>query len=63
MESLKPLFDLINGKFDPATSISEITIILDKLYVHIKGTDLDKHYISSDIKRLREKLLDLISHV
>ena len=62
MESLKPLFDLINGKFDPATSISEITIILDKLYVHIKGTDLDKHYVSSDIKRLREKLLDLISH-
>lgn len=62
MESLKPLFDLINGKFDPAISISQIVIILDKLYVNIKNTDHDKHLLSSDIKRLREKLLDLISH-
>lgn len=62
MESLKPLFDLINDKFDPATSISQIIIILDKLYVNIKDTDLDKHFVSSDIKRLRDKLLDLISH-
>ena len=62
MESLKPLFDLINGKFDPATSISQVIIILDKLYVNIKDTDLDKFMFSSDIKRLREKLLDLISH-
>jgi len=62
IEALKPLFDLINGKFDPMTSISETIIILDKLYVNIKGTDLDKLYVSSDIKRFREKLLDLISH-
>ncbi|KFM15855.1 hypothetical protein AAA799D11_01055, partial [Marine Group I thaumarchaeote SCGC AAA799-D11] len=62
MESLKPLLDLLNDKFDSATSISEIMIILDKLYVNIKDTDLDKHNVSSDIKRLREKLLDLISH-
>ena len=62
MEALKPLIDLINDKFDPATNISEIVIILDKLYVNIKGTDLDKHYVSSEIKRLRDKLLDLISH-
>ncbi len=62
MEALKPLFDLINGKFDPATNIPQIIIILDKLYVNIKGTDLDKHLLSLDIKRLKENLLDLISH-
>ena len=62
MESLKPLSDLINGKFDPVTSILQIIIILDKLYVNIKDTDLDKYFIHSDIKSLKEKLLDLISH-
>lgn len=61
LESLKPLFDLINGKFDPVTSIPQIMIILDTLYVGIKDTALDKYSFSSDIKRLREKLLDLIS--
>jgi len=62
MEALTPLFDLINDKFDPVPSISEIIIILDKLYVNIKDTDLDKHLLPSDIRRLRDKLLDLISH-
>ncbi len=62
MESMKPLFDLVKGKFDSVTTITEIALILDKLYVHVKGTDLDKYYISSDIKTLKEKLLDLISH-
>ena len=62
MESLKPLFDLINGKFDPVTSIPQVVIILNKLYVHVNGTDLDSSLIRSEIKRLREKLLCLFSH-
>ena len=62
MESLQPLDDLINDKFDPVTSIPQIIIILDKLYVNIKNTNLDSSILHSEIKRLREKLLDLISH-
>ena len=62
MESLQPLDDLINDKFDPVTSIPQIIIILDKLYVNIKDTNLDSSILRSEIKRLREKLLDLISH-
>ena len=62
MESLQPLDDLINGKFDPVTSIPQIIIILDKLYVNIKDTNLNSSIIRSEIKRLREKLLDLIIH-
>ncbi|EIJ65671.1 hypothetical protein BD31_I2010 [Candidatus Nitrosopumilus salaria BD31] len=62
MESLKPLFDLVDGKFDPIPSIHQIIIVLDKAYVGIKGTEFDKHFISSDMKRLRENLLKIISH-
>ena len=62
MESLQPLDDLINDKFDPVTSIPQIIIILDKLYVNIKDTNLDSSILRSEIKRLREKLLGLISH-
>jgi len=62
MESLKPLHDLVNGKFDPISNIPQVVIILDKLYVGIKNTSLDKHVLSSDIKRIREHLLDLITH-
>jgi len=62
MESLQPLDDLINDKFDPVTSIPQIIIILDKLYVNIKDTNLDSSILRSEIKRLREKLLDLISY-
>jgi hypothetical protein len=61
LESLKPIFDLINGKLNNS-SLLEVMVILDKLYVQIKDTDLDKHFVSSEIKRLREKLLDLVSH-
>lgn len=62
MESLQILNDLINGKFDLVTSIPQIIIILDKLYVNIKDTNLDSSILRSEIKRLREKLLGLISH-
>ncbi|ABX13112.1 hypothetical protein [Nitrosopumilus maritimus] len=62
LESLKPLFDLVNGKFDPIASIGQIITLLDKIYVGIKGTEFDKHSISYDIKRLRENLLKVISH-
>jgi hypothetical protein len=62
MESLNPLRDLANGKFDPAISIPQIIIILDVLYTNIKGTDLDSSLLRSNIKSLREKLLDLTSH-
>ena len=62
MESLKPLHDLIGGKFDPVISIPQIIIILDKLYVGIKNTPLDKHLLSTDIKRIREQLLNLLGH-
>lgn len=63
LESLKPLFDLVNGKFDPVSSISQTIIILDSVYSGIKGTELDKHLISSDIKRLKDKLLELVRYV
>lgn len=62
MESLKPLIDLINGKFDPVIIIPQVIIILDKLYVHVNGTDLDSSLLRSEIKKLREKLLGLINH-
>jgi len=62
MESLQPLDNLINDKFDPVTSIPQIIIILDKLYVNIKDTNLNSSMLRSEIKRLRKKLLDLISH-
>ena len=62
MESLQSLDDLINGKFDPVTSIPQIIIILDKLFVNIKDSNFNSSIICSEIKRLREKLLDLIIH-
>lgn len=62
MESLKPLYDLVNGKFDLLVSIPQVIIILDKLYVGLKNSNLDKHMLYSDVKRIRENLLDLLSH-
>ncbi len=62
MESLKPLFDLINGRFDPIPSITQTVVILDRLQIEIKNADMDKHFIASDIRRLREKLIDMISN-
>ena len=63
MESLKPLVDLINGKFDSATSIVQIIIILDMLYLNVKNKNLGNSSLLSDIKKLKETLLDFIGHV
>lgn len=62
MESLKPLFDLINGKFDSVTSIIQIITILDALQNKIKNTKSGRYTLVSNIKRLREDLVNLISH-
>jgi hypothetical protein len=62
LESLKPLFALVNGKFDQDVAIPQILIILDNLYMTISGSNLDNSLLRSYIRNLREKLLELISH-
>lgn len=52
----------MNGKFNPSCILGVI-IILDKLKEMIKDTSLQKKILSSEINRLREKLLDLNNHV